>query len=291
MSSPAQPRPAATVLVLRESGDQASVFMVKRTNKASFMAGAYVFPGGRVDEQDRSQAIFARVRDFSAEQAAARLQGHLTAEEALSVHIAALRELFEEAGLLLAVEQDGRPLQIEGDPDRVERFRLARAAVHGGHTAFAEVLEAEGLYLDVGRLYPWAHWLTPEIEAKRFDTWFFVVGEPAGQRALHDDVELTAGDWIEPVWALAQHGDGQFPLAPPTFRTLEELGEVGGVTGILGASGRRRLHAIMPRFMDAPEGMVLLLPGDPEYGVAPGLEYDGPTRIALAQGRWWSRRG
>ncbi|MFN7146370.1 MAG: hypothetical protein ACK4YP_21535, partial [Myxococcota bacterium] len=154
---------------------------------------------------------------------------------------------------------------------------------------------------DLGGMVPWAHWITPEIEPRRYDTWFFAAVLPAGAEARIDGQEAVAGAWLRPVDALARHEAGTLPLAPPTLRTLAELAPYGSAAAIVGA--RRRVPPICPKFAVVREGALVawgatgangpedtvwvLLPGDPEYPAAEPVE--PPTRFPFAIGRWWAR--
>ena len=167
--------------------------MVRRARGASFMGGVSVFPGGRVDDADTDEALLGRCVGLSEAEAAERLG---VTGGALGYYVAALRELFEESGVLLALEEDGRPLVLGGE--RAERIAEQRRAVNRGELSFLELLAAERLLLDLGGLRHHAHWITPEVEPKRFDTYFFVGAAPVGQEPLHDEGETTAAGCCAP---------------------------------------------------------------------------------------------
>src|SRR5579864_470094 len=189
--SPVTPRPAAVVVLAREAADGILVFMVRRHARIEFMPDVYVFPGGSVSADDalaeRTPALCAPVPE-----------GPTALGEGLRA--AALRECFEEAGVLL-VRRAGVPLAIQ--PAEVARFAAYRDALNVRTTTLSEVAYQEGLTLATDELVYWAHWITPEVSPKRFDTHFFLAAMPRGQEAVHDQLETTASLWITPEAALA----------------------------------------------------------------------------------------
>ena len=171
-----------------------------------------------------------------------------------------------------------------GDFARVPRAFWAAAA--------RELHEEAGVALRAGQAWDlrgmrvWAHWVTPEVEPRRYDTWFFVAELPEGAEAVIDGQEATRGGWFRPVDALAQSERGELPVAPPTLRTLQELTAYPTVAAALAAD--RRTPPIMPRFVERDGGTFVLLPGDPEH---PAPEpCDPPWRYAFTAGRWWAQR-
>jgi 8-oxo-dGTP pyrophosphatase MutT (NUDIX family) len=252
----AQARPAATVVVLRESERGPEILMLKRSARSGFFPHAWVFPGGRVDDADADAARIGRATGLP------EVEAHFA--------IAAIRETFEEAGVWLGT----------GEP--TEAFRAAL------NDRSATLASAPGLIADLDRLSMWSWWVTPEIEPKRYDTRFFValLRAEEAERAAHDNIETVSSRWITAEDALALAAMGDFFLAPPTFRTLEEL--VGLKTGaeVMAAARQREVRAVMPRLDMADDGVCIVLPGDPTYPSDSPVE--GPTRIEFSQGRWWS---
>ncbi len=260
--SPAAPRLAATVIPLRQGPAGPEVLMLRRSGRARFMAHAYVFPGGAVDASDGALPCRGGERD------ARRMGRH----DALAVMAAGLRELYEEAGLLLAA----------GDlPDG------ARAQLLRGELGFGQLCTAQGLCLELDRLALWAHWLTPEAQPIRFDAWFFVTELPPDSVAEHDRGETVDSLWIAPQQAIERSWEGDFFLPPPTFRTLEELAALPTVRAILHAAPARPLPPVMPRFERLEDGVLrALLPGDARYPSE--RPAPGPKRLRQRGSGWVS---
>jgi 8-oxo-dGTP pyrophosphatase MutT (NUDIX family) len=273
--APAKPRDSATVLLLRERSRGFEIYMVRRHGRSAFMANAHVFPGGTVDDQDGEAALWERTRGRTGPEAA-RALGEGDPHRALSLHCTAVRETFEEAGVLLG----------EGPADP-PRLAAARQALLDGGT-FLSVLAQLGACLEIDRLVPHSRWITPTVEPRRYDARFFLAMAPPDQTAEHDRVETTAGLWISPGEALAQERQGRIQLAPPTMRTLEALADHGSAAAAVRAAAERVPPTIEPRFQQLDGQLVLCLPGDPEHPIEePALP--GPTRMVLEDGRWWSR--
>lgn len=260
---------AATILLLRKQSPF-EIFMLERGKTAQFMARAMVFPGGRVDAADRA---LAEACDLSAEQAAALL-GIDEPARAIAFFIAAIRETFEEAGVLLADRADGADL----DPQRLTEHR---DALNAKRIDFAQVVEAEGLTLRASRLRVFAHWITPPIEKRRYDTWFFVAQVPDAQTASHDMVENTAGAWLSPTAALTGYADGTLRLAPPTLWELTALAECADSDAAFTLRAGVPA-AILPQPATVDGALHLVLPGDVEYD-PPG---PGRARVILQDGHW-----
>jgi len=261
---------AATVLLLRESDAGFQVLMTKRAAGLSFMAGLWVFPGGRMEDADCSAAIAARASTTRRDGMHERMLGidgrPIAVDTALALHIAACRETFEESGVLLA-----RPrLSARGFDDT----ELARLASHrtGDTTAtgFVRLLEQEDLLLDLDRLVYWSHWITPSLEKKRFDTRFFAVQVPAGQEASVDRSELTHHAWFTEPEFRENLRSGEIKVAPPTLATLQDLWRSherhGGLEPMLAAEKSRVVPPILPK-MCAGEGGTyeIVLPWDTDY--------------------------
>jgi 8-oxo-dGTP pyrophosphatase MutT (NUDIX family) len=276
----ADPRFAATIVTLRAASSGApELFLVKRHSKSSFFANAYVYPGGHVEPTDSDPALIARVRGLTPEDAAARL--HTTPTDAIRHYIAAARESFEEAGLLLAVDAHGQPLT---DLDRIAALRVAKNA---GERSFLEVLvelDAWLMLADIGYI---AHWVTPPAEPLRFDTRFFITVLPRTSQLAHDEYEMVSGRWITAEDAIAAYYAGEIELAPPTLITLEQLRRCGELDAIQ-AWGRAPVTApIMPALTQIEDEPTLILPGDPlaEPGTPPDAALPA-TRMILRDGRW-----
>ena len=206
--------------------------MVRRNDKVAFMAGSYVFPGGRVDESDQPpkgehvpKAVFPDLTDV--EEAAYRM--------------AAVRELQEEANV----------------------------------------------YITVGDLHPFAHWVTPEIEIRRYDTRFFLARMPEGQTAKHDERETTALEWLTPEAAIARFERRELLLPPPTWTTIRQLASRTSIDNALAWARSRSIVRVMPGFFKNGDDITLTLPGDPLYPTIPGWEVPEETRFVLEDGVRW----
>lgn len=220
----ATPRPAATVVLLRPGAGGPEVLMVQRHRSSSFMADAYVFPGGRVEPEDGSgEAAFP---------------------------VAAARELAEEAGLTI----------------------------------------------DAATLVPFAHWITPSAEGKRFDARFYLAAAPVGQTARHDTVETVDHVWATPTDILARYQRGELKLPPPTIRNLEDVARHSTVEAALAWARGRIVTPILPKLVPLGDTLAIVLPWDPDYAALPGegavidpshQTARPPSRFVLRDGRWW----
>ena len=250
------PRAASTILLLRDSTatrDEIEVFMMVRHYEIDFNSGALVFPGGSVDKGD--QEIIGNPALYSG--------GEGLDTSALSFRIAAIRETFEESGILLA-----RP---EGSKDLVDAKRAGaieaahRVALCEGKTTFLKVLADSGMMLALDTLVPYAHWITPEGMPKRFDTWFFLAAAPPEQAGAHDGKESTDSIWVSPREALAGGESGRFKLPFPTTRNLIRLGKQPSVTAALDDSRGRNIVTVMPVMTRLNGGRQLRIPADAGY--------------------------
>jgi len=267
-----EPRDAATVLLLREEEDAAfSVFMVKRHAKSGFMAGAYVFPGGTLDEADHG---WRRVKGHTPRSAAAVL-GEDDPARALALYVAAIRETFEEAGVLLAT--GAADADLTGARDRL----------NAGED-FSALADEYDLTLWLDALAAWSRWVTPTIERRRYDARFFLARAPRAQRAEHDRIEVTAGEWLRPAAALSRFEQGSIQLPPPTLRTIEQLSEVDSVDAAFArAAEMGPPPPVQPHFVQLGDVPTLTLPGDPEHPLDE-RRISGPTRFQLIDGRFRS---
>jgi 8-oxo-dGTP pyrophosphatase MutT (NUDIX family) len=281
----ANPRPAATVVMLRDGPGGPEVFMVRRHQGTAFMGGAHVFPGGRVDAADRDAAdAWCDGMNHAVEQLP-----DLAGEDAVAYHVAAARELFEEAGVLLARDRSGRIVSLTG-PDVHARFMACRHAVHDGETTLRRVVESERLRLSLDALVLFAHWVTPPIDTRQFDTRFFMTRVPPDQAPAHDDTETIDSAWIAPADALAQALRGDIVLPPPTWTTLRELEPFASVVDALAWGRQHRVVRRMPKLVEDGGRRMLLLPGDPLYPEAPADEPPAESRFVFVEERWRPER-
>jgi 8-oxo-dGTP pyrophosphatase MutT (NUDIX family) len=208
--SPPVPRDAATVVLLRDGEPGLEVFMLRRVATMAFAAGLHVFPGGAIEVADSDVPTAAIVDD-------AELDERTWSDRGRAVVVAAARETFEECGVLLAVDAAGRPA-VHDDALEGERSALLRDEV-----SFADVLGRRGLRVDDSALVPFAHWVTPEIENRRFDARFLVAVQPEGQQARHVGGEAERSAWWNPEAALAAYADGTMPMWPPQLAVMRFL--------------------------------------------------------------------
>lgn len=255
-------RNAATVMLVRDGDDGIEVFMLRRNLDSDFVGGAYVFPGGAVDFADGSADVEAICLDRADADASAVLG---LDRGGLSFWVAAIRESFEEAGLLLAVDGHGEMLSFE-DPDVNERFVEHRRAVDTGERSLVEVAREEGLRLATGGIHYFSRWITPYGAPRRYDTRFFVAHPPEGQVPVHDDHEVIANLWIRPTDALERHAAGEFELIFPTVRSLEALARFTKAEDVVQhAATIAHIDPVLPTIVDSDHGLRIVLPGDELY--------------------------
>jgi 8-oxo-dGTP pyrophosphatase MutT (NUDIX family) len=247
---PATPRPAAAIVLLRDrTGGGVEVFMVRRHIQSDFAPDVFVFPGGTVKPDDQS---------LESSMVPAMPQDGPTAL-GTGFRAAAIRECFEEAGVLLAHRND-QPLDFTGA--EAELFASYRAQLQRKEVSLNEIVAREGLTLATDALLHWAHWITPEAWPKRFDTHFFLAEAPAGQLAAHDDLETTESVWIAPEVALSGFESGAFPLV---FATIHQLRALSDLTSY--SEARERLagvtpETILPHVVEREGASVILMPGE-----------------------------
>jgi 8-oxo-dGTP pyrophosphatase MutT (NUDIX family) len=257
---PVAARDAATVLLLRDGAPGLEVFLVRRNTVVDFMAGAHVFPGGKVDAADSEPGLVAR------------LTGEREASTAPELYIAAIRETFEEAGVLLSRKLGAAALEEA-------RSALARK------DSFASILETAGGTLDAGLLAPWTRWVTPEVSPKRFDARFFLAAAPAEQLARHDDYETTESVWMEPGQALEQVQRGQMMIAPATYKCLAVLASYRTIAEAFAAARTDPPRVWCPVVRMVEGKRVIILSDDPDHPD----RYErmpGPTRMVFDGGRF-----
>ena len=273
------PRDAATVVMLRDAPGGLEVFLLKRHSASDVLGGAYVFPGGKIDAEDA--ALIPQL-----DQPLAALHGALgepdtAAELAASCYVAALREAFEESGVLYA---------HGASADQVAQATTLLREGHG----FAELLLQLGLKLDTRSVLPWSRWVTPKmasVSSKRFDTRFFVAAVPAVQTARHDNHEATESVWVAPRAALEQYRDSIIDLAPPQIMSLAHLARHGSVAGVLAEARGRAPALVQPEPYDDENGVrVLCYPGDPRHSVGERA-LPGPTRLRYSGKRFQPEGG
>lgn len=247
--APVEPRLASTVVLLRQGRTAPTeAYLLRRRASMAFAGGMYAYPGGGVDPRDGAAGI--GWAGPSAEEWGARLG--CPAETARAVVCAAVRETFEESGVLLA---GADPFSVVADVSG-DAWRADRAALEAHELSFAEFLTRRGLVLRSDLLGGWARWVTPEFEDRRYDTWFFVAVVPEGQRTAEVPGEADRVEWLAPAEAVARAEAGQYLMLPPTVTTLRELAGFGSPTEALAAAVGRSLAPVMARAVAGPDGRI-----------------------------------
>lgn len=268
-------RAAATVVLARDADHGMEVLLMRRSAKSSFMANVIVYPGGAVDAADFALAQSPLVQASRS----------LWTDDFSRAHaIAALREAFEESGMLAA--------DFVRPPSQSDLDRL-REDLHAGRLGFAEVLEELDAGLSLDSLWFFDRWVTPSWETKRFDAWFFLMRAPEGQVARSDELEVTDGAWMTPQAALERYARRELLLAPPTWATMKDLARFQRVDDAATYAQAATPYAILPHFtqMEGEGEGVILLPGDPLYPGFPDVDTSlrgtpRRTRISMKDGLW-----
>ena len=269
---PAAARPAATVLVLRPAAEGVDVFCIERSPKSTFLGGVIAFPGGQLDLGD-SDEVWGEL----ANAAPGFPEGDPPLPAAArTIAVAACRETLEEAALAPVI---GGPLD--------HAAALAVQAELASGVALADALRRRRLGLDLAALRPFARWITPEAEPRRYDAFFFLLRLPEGQEGASDLGETTHGFWASPTEVLARFSDGRLFLAPPTLRCLELLARCASLEAAFALAERQTLLPICPFFLHDAQPPTLVLPGDPAHPIAE-RRVDGPRRFVLRNERFVS---
>jgi 8-oxo-dGTP pyrophosphatase MutT (NUDIX family) len=270
-----EPRPAATITVLRDTERGLEVLMLKRNLNSVFVPGVHIFPGGTLDEADHEPGLHA-LCDGPDDLVASRILG--IERGGLAYWIAAIRELFEEAGLLLARRSGGVLLELT-EAGAAERFSAHRKRMDSGEEPFNAVVTEEKLRLATDRLRYFGHWITPLGAVRRYDTRFFVAVAPEHQVVEHDNREAIAHEWVRPADIIERHRRGECQLRTPTLHTLQRFGRFDATPALFAAvDAEHRIPAITPRI--TREGR-LVLPGEPGYDEAATPE---------GRGEWTARK-
>ncbi len=269
-----QPKPAATVLILRPNANPAAtedyeILLMERHSKSPFMGGAYVFPGGKVEDSDQDLAV--KLKKESRDSPIA--DGY---------RVAASRECFEEAGVLLTEEKP-------------KDWQAWRQEVQSDARTFAARILAEKIPLNLESIFLWAHWITPSFEGRRYDTKFFITEVAPEEQASIDLIEATKSTWLSPSAAAQANQAGDILLMPPTVHLLDELRQYPLRAEVFEAARTRAVAPILPRINKIGERMAIILPWDPLYPTSEGesLEFDKTnpftqtaSRIVLHESIW-----
>ncbi|WP_232247516.1 NUDIX hydrolase [Kitasatospora azatica] len=263
--TPPVPKPAATVVLLRDGAAGPQAYLLRRRSSMAFAAGMYAYPGGGVDPRDAEQA--PAWAGPSPEQWAARLG--VDRATAQAVVCAAVRETFEEAGVLLA-GPDAVTMAPEQD------WSAERAALEAHELSFAEFCREQGLVLRSDLLGGWARWVTPAFEERRYDTWFFVAALPSGQRAAREVGEADRVAWLSPAEAVQGYAEGRYGMLPPTISVLRELSALRTAGEALEASERRTLTPVLGQAELTGDRMTIRWSGYEELTIDGDYPEEGP---------------
>lgn len=254
---PVAPRSAATVVLLRDASTGLEAYLLRRVSTMAFAAGMHVFPGGGVDVRD-ADAMTGWAGPATEEWAETLRTGAATARSLLG---AAVRETFEESGVLLAGATGDEVVRDTATAD----WEAERVALADGTLALATMLVRHRLVLRTDLLRAWARWVTPEFEPRRYDTYVFLAALPAGQLTRAVAGEADQAEWIRPVDAVDAFRSGRMPMLPPTVATLVGLIPATTVAAAMALASGRSMAPVMPRPVLADDGAYLLLPGEEGY--------------------------
>jgi 8-oxo-dGTP pyrophosphatase MutT (NUDIX family) len=286
---PKKPKRAATIILIKESSGELQVFLLRRSGRSGFFPSTYVFPGGTVDLEDLNAELWREHGDMDVDAISGSLGGGLSVEEAIAYGVTAIRETFEEAGVLLAVKDEG----TESHQNSIRNRRISDGL---DKDWLRELVVSEGWTLAFSRLARWAHWITPELMAHRFDTRFFLAFVPPDQECTPDTRETTHGIWVSPAQGLAANLEGQIPLSPPALVTLQELLHYRDIKDLeKEARSRSWGEARLPRLIPLPEGSVILQPWDPmrhlEFEIDPNTLSESVLPVGAPFSRVWYHEG
>lgn len=260
MSSPPPLRDAATIILARGKNNGLEIYLLRRSSQSGFMGGLYVFPGGVVDAQDRGLDSWQDGIDLTTDQIEASLcDNRFNTESAVAFGVAAIRETLEEAGVLIASEQNKTPQDFEA-------MAAVRLENNRPDDWFKTRVLSENWTLMFSHLGRWSHWVTPKSMKKRFDTRFFIVLMPENQTCIPDDLETKHGIWLTPKKALEQNLSAKTPLSPPTVVTLTELSAFENLNALKKEMQTRTWgNPIAPVMLTTDSGPVIIEPWDPHF--------------------------
>jgi 8-oxo-dGTP pyrophosphatase MutT (NUDIX family) len=263
-----KPEDAATVILMREpsenTGEGLEVLMVLRHARSQFVPDAYVFPGGRLDENDCRRGWEDLCRGIRLDTARNLIEYSPSPERALGAWVAGIRETFEEAGILFAVRSDGSPIDAR-TPAGNEFLSRLRRELAGNGRSFFDMIRGESLVLAADELHYFSHWITPELLPLRYDVRFFVAQAPACQVAAHDGVEVTNHVWRTPQAILSDFRQGRFNMVLPTLVTIETLTGFNSVEEVLASTKNKKVNGILTRLVDEDGQIVEYMPDGTVY--------------------------
>jgi 8-oxo-dGTP pyrophosphatase MutT (NUDIX family) len=264
------PIPSATILMVRDAPAGLKVFLVERHGLSDVLGGAYVFPGGKLDCGDSE--LVDRLDQLPVTLRQALCEPGLDDLQAAALYVAAIREVFEEGGVLFAA--------FDAD--------AARPALRAGGLPFAKLLDTVGVKLSASSLAPWSRWVTPAASVrarKHFDARFFVAAVPPGQEPVHDAHEATTSTWLAPTAALQAYWNGRIQLAPPQIMSLVHLSRYREVAGVLAEARSRNPPRIQPEVLHEGSVQMVCFPGDEAHSQRSPV-MPGPTRLCWRNGRY-----
>jgi 8-oxo-dGTP pyrophosphatase MutT (NUDIX family) len=277
---PAAPSPSATLILARQHDEGIEVYLLRRSVASKFMPGTYVFPGGNMEAEDRDTDFWKNHVDLPVDQLAGFLDGRV--ETMLPFAVTAIRETWEETGLLLSDPMNGRTGARLND---------------NSNLPFSRRIQASGLRLAVSRMGRWHHWITPELMPRRFDTFFFVAAVKKDQQCRPDNHETVHGTWVNPEKALTENTQGSLPLSPPTLVTLHQMLPFADLDELMAETRARPWPAaIMPRLWPLADSALIVEPWDPDYACktvsvdVDRLETD-VLPVGMPFSRLWQHRG
>jgi 8-oxo-dGTP pyrophosphatase MutT (NUDIX family) len=266
-----KPKDAATIMLLQPcrcaSDGNFEVLMVLRHPQNKFVADSYVFPGGALDKQDGADFFEAQCRGINRISAGRIIPDMPSPVRALAAWVAAVRETFEEVGMMLAYDQRGSLLSLTGE--EAERFSRYRHDLNAGKTDFERIVSTEGLTLATDRIFYYSHWITPEASPIRYNVRFFAAQAPEGQVPLHDGFELTRHVWITPQEALRDNAKGNFRMVLPTIMTMKELALYKSVEDVIQSTRNKKIPAILTKLIKKDNEIVEIMPDGDDCGPCP----------------------
>lgn len=285
----AAPVDSATVIVARHAVEGLEILFVRRSDEQQFMGGYFVFPGGLVEPADCDCDLWEdHCIPVAARPGLILQEPALPEPAARGLFMAAIRETFEECGILLAVPECGSAFDFT-DADTAARFKAYRKLLHDGEMSLKHIAAKERFRFAPGNLVPYAHWITPLSQPLRYDTRFFLALLPEGQEAAHDDDELTETLWLKPGIALEMNTTGRISLAPPTLKTVEELSCFQDARQLWAAAAQREIFPVLPEPYKENGCLGVKLPHDPEYSLIDFKRHPRPgetSRIERRGGIW-----
>ena len=280
---PVPVRPASTVVLVREYDRELQVYLLRRSTESGFFPGSYVFPGGALNPDERDVAFWQQHIDLPPEDLLKTFGSGLDIEGIIAYGVAAIRETFEEAGVFLARKKN------DGN-DSIGRICERPSTEELNEGWFRRRISDEDWMLSFSNLFPWSHWITPEVMPKRFDTRFFLAFMPEDQECIPDDRETVHGLWVSPGKGLQGNLHGEIPLSPPTLVTLHELLKFGTMDRLTQATRPRSWgDPLQPIHIKLDEGAVIMEPWDPYYGKPVEIDPDGLAGKMIPAGEPFSR--